>query len=82
MAEKKAAAPQAEGTVRIMLPKDNNEHRGELYVSINMEEWRLPRGVPIDVPEKVAEVIRQQMEAEGEAYAYGLENQNRHLADY
>lgn len=55
---------QGEKMVTVMLHKDNNEHKTPLYVSVNMREWRVPRGVAVEVPECVAEVIEQQMAKE------------------
>ena len=62
MAEKKETG---EKTVRIMLHKDNNEHREDLFVAINMKEYRIPRGKPVDVPEDVAAVIQNMADQEG-----------------
>ena len=65
MAEKKEPVETGEKTVRVMLHKDGNEHREDLFVAINMKEYRIPRGKPVDVPESVAAVIQNMADQEG-----------------
>lgn len=50
MAEKK-------NTVRIKLFKDNQNYTGDVFVSVNGENYLIKRGISVDVPDYVAEVI-------------------------
>ena len=51
-AEKK----RAEKKVTIRLPR-SKEDQGDLFVSVNERTYLIKRGVPVTVPESVAEVI-------------------------
>lgn len=62
--------PNNEEMVTVMLHKDNNEHREDLYVAVNMVEYRVPRGEPVQVPVSVASVIENMMRQENEALEY------------
>ena len=62
--------------VTVMLHKDNNEHRGDLFVGVNMKDYRIPRGKPVDVPEEVAEVIKNALAQENEAMEFTEANKN------
>ena len=63
MAEKKeqTQAP-AEKLVKIRIPKTRLE-QGDVFVSVNMRTFLIKRGVEVEVPECVAEVLRHQEEA-------------------
>lgn len=63
MAEKKETtqAP-AEKLVKIRIPKTRGE-QGDVFVSVNMRTFLIKRGVEVEVPECVAEVLRHQEEA-------------------
>ena len=67
MAVKKAeetTATQAENPelVRIRLFKDNSRYKGDLFVSVNGVNYQIKRGVTVQVPPCVAEVIQHSME--------------------
>ena len=49
MAEKK--------NVRIRLFKDNSRYKGDLFVSVNGVNYKIRRGVEVEVPPAVAEVL-------------------------
>ena len=49
MAEKK--------NVRIRLFKDNSRYKGDLFVSVNGMNYKIRRGVEVEVPPEVAEVL-------------------------
>nr|DAI52500.1 MAG TPA: V-type ATP synthase subunit E [Caudoviricetes sp.] len=49
------AAP--EKMVRIRLQKDNWRYRDDVFVGVNGKGWLIKRGVPVEVPENVAEVL-------------------------
>ena len=62
MATKKttATAPQGkpkEGYVVIKLFKDNHRYKDDVTVGLNGKFWRIKRGVEVEVPEAVAEII-------------------------
>lgn len=51
--------------VRIKLFKDNGRYSGDLFVSVNGINYKIRRGVEVEVPPEVAEVLehsRQQDE--------------------
>ena len=67
MAVKKAeetTATQAENPelVSIRLFKDNSRYKGDLFVSVNGVTYQIKRGVTVQVPPCVAEVIQHSME--------------------
>ena len=67
MAVKKAeetATTQAENSelVSIRLFKDNSRYKGDLFVSVNGVNYQIKRGVTVQVPPCVAEVIQHSME--------------------
>lgn len=48
--------------VRIRLFKDGERYKDDLPVILNGKCWMVKRGVAVEVPEAVAEIIEQQME--------------------
>ena len=47
----------AEDKVRIRLFKDNGRYKGDLFVSVNGVNYKIRRGVDVEVPKAVAEVL-------------------------
>ena len=47
----------AEKNVRIRLFKDNSRYKGDLFVSVNGVNYKIRRGVEVEVPAYVAEVL-------------------------
>ena len=47
----------AEKNVRIRLFKDNSRYKGDLFVSVNGVSYKIRRGVEVEVPPEVAEVL-------------------------
>ena len=47
----------AEEKVRIKLFKDNGRYKGDLFVSVNGVNYKIRRGVEVEVPKAVAEVL-------------------------
>ena len=43
--------------VRIRLFKDNSRYKGDLFVSVNGVSYKIRRGVEVEVPPEVAEVL-------------------------
>ena len=58
--------PFNEEMVSVMLHKDDNKNRGNLYVAVNAYEFRVPRGVAVQVPVSVAEIIQNKLAQENE----------------
>ena len=50
-----------EKTVKIRLPKTRGEQE-DVFVSVNNRTFLIQRGVEVEVPESVAEVLRHQEE--------------------
>lgn len=61
----------AEKKVTIKLPR-LKENNGPLFVSVNERTFLIQRGVPVDVPECVAEVIAEADRLEEMADEYDL----------
>ena len=59
MAEKK--------NVRIRLFKDNSRYKGDLFVSVNGVNYKIRRGVEVEVPPAVAEVLEHSIKQDAEA---------------
>ena len=59
----------AKKLVKIRLPK-SREHEEDVFVSVNERTWLIKRGVEVEVPECVAEVIRTGEAMQEEAYAF------------
>ena len=57
-----------EKIVKIKLPRDKKEP--DVFVSVNERSWLIQRGVEVEVPECVAEVLRHREEMEAEAYDF------------
>ena len=43
--------------VRVRLFKDNSRYKGDLFVSVNGVNYKIRRGVEVEVPPEVAEVL-------------------------
>ena len=70
---KTAAAPEEgteeQDTVVIRLFKDNQRYKTPVFVGVNGETYLIQRGVDVEVPKAVAEVLRHSEEMDGEAMA-------------
>lgn len=72
MAESKKTETKAEvkeEMVTIRLPRLSKDDPDE-FVSVNERTWKIQRGVTVDVPACVAEVLRHKEEMEEEAYKF------------
>lgn len=69
MAENKTKETK-EKMVKIRLPRDRHNANATLFVGVNEREFLIKRGEEVEVPECVAEVIRNSEEMEDYAYAY------------
>lgn len=59
----------AKKKVKIRIPR-SKEDNSDVYVSVNDHTWLIKRGVEVEVPECVAEVLQHQDEMIEEAYLY------------
>ena len=64
-------AVETEKKVKIRLPI-TREERDDVFVSVNERTWLIKRGEEVEVPECVAEIIRNSEQMQ--AYAYEFEN--------
>ena len=62
-----------EKTVKIKLHRDRKDQE-DLFVYVNERTWIVKRGVEVEVPECVAEVIRNSEEMLQEAYDFDEAN--------
>ena len=63
--------PKAEKKVKIKLPIIPGQAKQEaLFVGCNTRTWVIPRGVEMEVPECVVEIIEHMEEAQLEAMRY------------
>lgn len=78
MAEAKKTATNVakkdEKMVTIKLPRKKDEPA--VFVSVNERTWLIQRGVEVEVPACVEEVLRHSEEMEEEAYAFETSVQN------
>jgi hypothetical protein len=63
-AEKKA------DTVKIRLPKENRGEENFVIVSVNCKNYKIMKGVEVEVPVAVAEVLEHSEQAMDEANSY------------
>jgi hypothetical protein len=63
--EAKTEKPKKEKMVKIRLPRDKKNPT--LFVSVNDRNWLIKRGIDVEVPECVAEVMRNAERAQVEA---------------
>ena len=75
MAESKNNTETAEKVVKIRLPR-NRKEEDDLFVSVNERTWIIKRGIEVEVPECVAEVIRNSELMQEEAYDFEKSTQN------
>ena len=61
MAEEKKTETPKEKMVKIRIPR-TKANQEDVFVSVNMRTWLIKRGVEVEVPECVAEVLRHSEE--------------------
>lgn len=59
----------AEKMVKIRIPRTRADE-GDVPVWVNNESWLIKRGVEVEVPERVAEVLRHQEEEREKSMLY------------
>lgn len=55
--------------VKIKIPRTRTE-TDDVFVSVNMNTWQIKRGVEVEVPECVAEVLQHREEMLDQAYLF------------
>lgn len=70
-----AEATKKEEMVKIKLPR-TTKNDADVFVSVNERTWLIKRGVEVEVPACVAEVLKHQEEMEEEAYNFDSEVKN------
>jgi hypothetical protein len=65
----KATEPAKEKVVTIRIPR-SRDNQDDVFVGVNGRTWLIKRGVEVEVPECVAEVIRNSEEAAEASYAF------------
>lgn len=59
-----------EKTVTIKLPRPRKNEEESVFVSVNERTWMIKKGESVEVPECVAEVLRNSEEMQEEAYEF------------
>ena len=72
MTEKKTneVGVPAKTTVTLRLPRARAGQEDTVFVGLNGKAWRIRRGVTVEVPAGVAEVLKNSMSAEERAELY------------
>lgn len=65
----KAVAP-TEKMVKVKIPLERGKANKDVYVSVNDRDWQIKRGIEVEVPECVANVLHLSEEQLFKAYAY------------
>jgi hypothetical protein len=68
-ATKATKATETEKLVKIRIPRER-DRQDDVFVCVNGRTWLIKRGVEVEVPECVAEVIRNAEDVAEQAYAY------------
>ena len=68
-ATKATKATETEKLVKIRIPRER-DRKDDVFVCVNGRTWLIKRGVEVEVPECVAEVIRNAEDVAEQAYAY------------
>lgn len=73
----KEAEAKGDGTelVTIQLFKDSEKYKDDKFVAVNGKTWQIKRGVPVQVPKYVADVLEQSMKQDT-ATANMIEREN------
>lgn len=72
--KKTVKTEKKEATVTIKLPR-MGKNDSDVFVSVNERTWLIKRGVEVEVPACVAEVLKHQEEMEEEAYEFNSATQ-------
>lgn len=61
---------KAENKVKIRLFRDNNEYKEDLFVAVNGHSFLIKRGVEVEVPDYIADVIKNAEAQQNRALEY------------
>ncbi len=78
-------APVGPKMVKVRLFKDNDKYKDDVFVAVNGKSFQIKRGLEVEVPDYVAEVLERSMKQdqatanmiERESGAYAAEAQRR-----
>lgn len=70
------ATTATEKLVKVKIPRERGND-ADVYVSVNDRSWLIKRGVEVEVPECVAEVLRNQEIALDKIDAFNDANENK-----
>ena len=70
------ATTATEKLVKVKIPRERGND-ADVYVSVNDRSWLIKRGVEVEVPECVAEVLRNQEKALDKIDAFNDANENK-----
>lgn len=70
------ATTATEKLVKVKIPRERGNDT-DVYVSVNDRSWLIKRGVEVEVPECVAEVLRNQEIALDKIDAFNDANENK-----
>lgn len=70
------ATENKEKTVKIRIPRTKADQE-DVPVWVNNESWLIKRGVEVEVPERVAEVLRHQEESLEDIMLYNEKKQSK-----
>lgn len=65
-----------EKLVKIKIPRMSKDE-SDVYVGVNERSWLIKRGVEVEVPECVAEVLQHSEEMRDFAYEYSSKNKSK-----
>ena len=77
--EEKAIADFWAKMVKVRLPKATNGESNSVIASVNGRVFQIKRGIEVEVPAPIAEVLQHSMEAEAEAdeFIEGLQKEQQ-----
>ena len=67
MAKTETVQEPQEELVTIKLFKDNENYKDDVFVGVNGQTWQIQRGIEVEVPKCVAEVLRHSQQADTDA---------------
>ena len=76
MAETNKTQTPKEKMVKIRIPRTKADQE-DVFVSVNLRTWQIKRGVEVEVPECVAEVLLHQEEMLEQIMLFEAENQRK-----
>lgn len=75
----KKADTEPEERVTIELFRDNDKYNNDLVVGVNGKYYQIRRGIPVDVPKSVAEVIANSKKQDYNAAEYSIRKEQEYI---